>query len=311
MLAARSARSCSLAPRDRESRAFIPTVVPAHTAIIRFCNGKARDTAVRAFSLSRETKTLSTMLYSAWTSMEIIMGWPYRPAAAHRLGAHFVLRDPNVRFLGHSVTLLNFSHILQAKLYSTTRIQIVNGKWRKRSPYYGKGRAHPPGGAGAWPSVLRTLRVVGAFPVPRGAAPPLPRPAPGGGPAFFGRKPEERTPGRKRFFLPGPTFSGWGDPGGFSLFFCLACGPVSYVRNGPPPGWAGWGRWFLRREGFFPPPKPSPWGEGAPVRTLGRMRGRSCNQPFLVEKGVTDSRLDVLLLLPRWATRSPLIRHLR
>ena len=31
------------------------------------------------------------------------------------------------------------------------------------------------------------------------------------------------------------------------------------------------------------PPKPSPWGEGAPVRTLGRMRGRPCTQPFLVE----------------------------
>ena len=31
------------------------------------------------------------------------------------------------------------------------------------------------------------------------------------------------------------------------------------------------------------PPKPSPWGEGAPVRTLGRMRGRFRTQPFLVE----------------------------
>ena len=34
-------------------------------------------------------------------------------------------------------------------------------------------------------------------------------------------------------------------------------------------------------------PKPSPRGEGAPVRTLGRMRGRSCTQPFLVEKGLS------------------------
>ena len=134
-----------------------------------------------------------------------------------------------------------------------------------------KGARTPQVGPGAWPSVLRTLRVVGAFPVPRGAAPRCP-PGPGQAPAFFGRKPEERTPGRKRFFLPGPTFSGWGDPGGFSLFFCLACGPVSYVRNGPPPGWAGWGRWFLRREGKHSP-KPSPWGEGAPVRTLGADEG--------------------------------------
>ena len=36
------------------------------------------------------------------------------------------------------------------------------------------------------------------------------------------------------------------------------------------------------KEGF-PTPKPSPRGEGAPVRTLGRMRGRSRTQPFLVE----------------------------
>ena len=40
------------------------------------------------------------------------------------------------------------------------------------------------------------------------------------------------------------------------------------------------------KEGFqirLIPPKPSPWGEGAPVRTLGRMRGRFRTQPFLVE----------------------------
>ena len=33
---------------------------------------RARETAVKAFSLSRETKMLSTTLYRAWTSMEII-----------------------------------------------------------------------------------------------------------------------------------------------------------------------------------------------------------------------------------------------
>ena len=48
------------------------------------------------------------------------------------------------------------------------------------------------------------------------------------------------------------------------------------------------------------------WGEGAPVRTLGRMRGRSCTQPFLVEKGRTTAcRPNGIFLLPRWATRSP------
>ena len=97
-----------------------------------------------------------------------------------------------------------------------------------------------------------------------------------------------------------------GGPCGGPLFFSAwPAAHLSYARNGPPPNWAGWEAWFLRREGSFPPPKPSPRGEGAPVRTLGRMRGRSCTQPFLVEKGVTDSRLDVLLLMPRWATRSP------
>ena len=64
------------------------------------------------------------------------------------------------------------------------------------------------------------------------------------------------------------------------------------------------------KEGFQPAPlclhapKPSPWGEGGPAKP-GRMRGRFGTQPFLVEKGVTDSRPDRLLLLPRWATRSP------
>ena len=53
-------------------------------------------------------------------------------------------------------------------------------------------------------------------------------------------------------------------------------------------------------------PKPSPWGEGAPVRALGRMRGRSCTQPFLVEKrGAPGCRPNGSFLLPRWATRSP------
>ena len=67
---------------------------------------------------------------------------------------------------------------------------------------------------------------------------------------------------------------------------------------------------FLRKNISAPlrlhPPKPSPWGEGAPVRTLGRMRGRSCTQPFLVEKRRSpDCRLNEVFLLLRWACRSP------
>ena len=52
----------------------MPTPVPVATAIIRFCTRKARLTAFSAFSLTRETKTLSTTLYRAWTSILSMMG---------------------------------------------------------------------------------------------------------------------------------------------------------------------------------------------------------------------------------------------
>ena len=160
-----------------------------------------------------------------------------------------------------------------------------------------------------WSGLFRSL----------GAQRPVGRPAPGGGPrlgafwtgagwalrrgfprrlrrgspAFFGRKPEERTPGRKRFFLPGPTFSGWGDPAGVLLLFLPGLRPMfpPPVTARPPAGRAGRGG-CCSRKGKRPRPKPSPWGEGAPVRTLGRMRGRSCTQPFLVEVEKGGSRLS-------------------
>ena len=53
---------------------MMPTAVPTDTAIIRFCTGKARLTLVSAFSLTIETNTLSTTLYSACTSMLSMMG---------------------------------------------------------------------------------------------------------------------------------------------------------------------------------------------------------------------------------------------
>ena len=74
LTAALSALSKFFSPRLRDSRALIPTPVPEATAIIRFCTGNARDTAARAFSPSRDTKILSTTLYMAWTSIEIIIG---------------------------------------------------------------------------------------------------------------------------------------------------------------------------------------------------------------------------------------------
>ena len=62
VLAARSAWSWSFSPKERERRAFMPTPVPPPTAIIRFCRGKARETAFRASWLILATKMLSTML---------------------------------------------------------------------------------------------------------------------------------------------------------------------------------------------------------------------------------------------------------
>ena len=74
LMATALARSWSLAPSARPIRALTPTAVPAPSAIIRFWAGNARDTAVSACSHTRDTNTLSTMLYRACTSMEMIMG---------------------------------------------------------------------------------------------------------------------------------------------------------------------------------------------------------------------------------------------
>ncbi len=52
----------------------MPTPVPEAIAIISVWMGNARDTAVSASSLSLATNILSTILYRACTSMEIIMG---------------------------------------------------------------------------------------------------------------------------------------------------------------------------------------------------------------------------------------------
>ena len=68
------ARRWFFSPRLLLSMAFTPTPVPTPTAIITFCSENASDTAVRALSLTWDTNTESTTLYSACTSMEIIMG---------------------------------------------------------------------------------------------------------------------------------------------------------------------------------------------------------------------------------------------
>ena len=74
MLAVRSAFSKFFSPRD-----FGKQCVHTHTGTCTYCDQKclqwkAMETAVRAFSESMATKTLSTMLYNACTSMEIIIG---------------------------------------------------------------------------------------------------------------------------------------------------------------------------------------------------------------------------------------------
>ena len=85
-----------------------------------------------------------------------------------------------------------------------------------------------------WAGLFRSL----------GAQRPVARPAPGGGPAFFGRKPEERTPGRREVLSAlDPPLSGWWPGGGFFYVPRLACGPASHARNGPPTSWAGWAGW--------------------------------------------------------------------
>ena len=135
---------------------------------------------------------------------------------------------------------------------------------------------------------LRTLWV-GSSEAALGAQRPVARPAPGGGPAFFGRKPGERTPGLR----PGPGFLWplvptrwvWGS---LSLkrsrgyFLRDAKTDLGRIFRGKICWKAFWGK-KVSNPLRLHPPKPSPWGEGGPAKP-GRMRGRSCTQPFLVEK---------------------------
>ena len=64
-----------------------------------------------------------------------------------------------------------------------------------------------------------------------------------GSPAFFGRKPEERTPGRREVLSAlDPPLSGWWPERGFLFLQNWPAAHSSYARNGPPTGWAGWER---------------------------------------------------------------------
>lgn len=54
--------SKSFSPKVLDKKALMPTAVPTDTAIIRLWMGNASDTALRAYSLIRDTKMLSTIL---------------------------------------------------------------------------------------------------------------------------------------------------------------------------------------------------------------------------------------------------------
>ena len=71
------------------------------------------------------------------------------------------------------------------------------------------------------------------------------------------------------------------------------------------------GRGLDTLQGSSHPPKPSPRGEGAPVRTLGRMRGRFGTQPFLVEQRMTAVAPTGFFSCPVGQVDRPLISHLR
>ena len=97
-----------------------------------------------------------------------------------------------------------------------------------------------------------------------------------GSPAFFGESRRKEHQGGRGSSSLDPPFLVWGDPAGvllLSLPGLRPCNPRPVTAR-PPAGRAGKGG-GCSRKGTHPRPKPSPWGEGAPVRTLGRMRGRS------------------------------------
>ena len=91
-------------------------------------------------------------------------------------------------------------------------------------------------------AVLRTLRVGGAFPRPRGAAPRCP-PGPGRGPGFLWKKAGGKNT-REEEVLPPWTHLFWfrGTLRGSSFFFAWPAAHLSHARNGPPTSWAGWER---------------------------------------------------------------------
>ena len=126
--------------------------------------------------------------------------------------------------------------------------------------------------------------------------PPLGRSAPGAPPArrgspFLPRNGEKEGRG----FAPGPRFHGRSFPLAGFWDRCIWYGGGAITTDILKPIWDAFSskkyakKAFLRKNVSAPlrlPPKPSPWGEGAPVRTLGRMRGRPGCPTGQEKKGV-------------------------
>ena len=154
-------------------------------------------------------------------------------------------------------------------------------------------------GPGAWPVVLRTLRVVGAFPVPRGAAPRCPA-YPAGvpiSPEKWGERGPGASPLDPRFLWPlVPTRWFWGSlplVRSWDYFLRYAKTDLGRIfegkyaekafceRKSPNQG-TDMGAIIAQRPLR---PKPSPRGEGGPAKP-GRMRGRPIGLTEREKEGV-------------------------
>ena len=142
----------------------------------------------------------------------------------------------------------------------------------------------------------------------------FPPPTTAGEPGFLWKKAGGKNTRAERGSLrPGPT-SLWSEiRESFFLYSETGLRPIflTPVTARPPAGRAGGGG-FADGKGCTAQSLPLGEGEGAPVRTLGRMRGRSCTQPFLVEKrGLPAVASTEFFFCSVGQAGRPLISHLR
>ena len=101
---------------------------------------------------------------------------------------------------------------------------------------------------------------------------------------------------REEEVLPPWTHLFWfgGTLRGSSFFFCLACGPVSYARNGPPPGWAGW-----ERQEFWDPLRWAPKIGGCTPNRASEAGTLGVSRVFCPARVRAKNRLDFVPALAR------------